>query len=323
MKAVLVNKLGGIDDLILEDHNLPEPSSGQVLIDVKYAGINFPDLLIAKGLYQFQPELPFSPGGEVAGIVKALGAGVESFAIGDRVVSGTGWGGFAEEVLADVSNTHAIPEGVSFQDAAATLMTYGTVIHALKDRGQLKKGESLVVLGASGGVGSAAIQIGKLLGASVVACASNDEKLQFCKEIGADHIVNYSSVDLKSALKGLTSSGVDVVFDPVGGVYSEPAFRSIARGGRHLVVGFANGKVPALPWNLPLLKSASIVGVFWGGFFRSEPEANAANVQQLMKWLKDDRIKSSIQQIFPLKAYKEALYKVEKREVIGKLLFEL
>lgn len=324
MKAILVEKLGAIDNLVYTDHHLPDPSDDQVLIRTEYAGVNFPDLLIAQGLYQFQPELPFSPGGEVAGTVVKLGKNVTHLKVGDRVVSGTGWGGFAEETLGFGSNTHIIPNGVSVRDAAATMMTYGTVIHALKDRANLKEGETLAVLGAGGGVGAAAIQVGKQLGAKVIACASTDEKLAFCKSIGADEVVNYSNEKIKDQLRNLTEGkGVDVIFDPVGGELSESSFRGIAMGGRHLVVGFASGSVPAIPWNLPLLKSASIVGVFWGGFFRYEPQKNSDNIQVMLRWLKEEKIQSTIDEVFPLAGAVEALKKVQNREVKGKILLKV
>ncbi|MEP5612825.1 MAG: NADPH:quinone oxidoreductase family protein [Cyclobacteriaceae bacterium] len=321
MKAVLVEKIGSIDDLVLREHSLRPPRADQVLIKVEYSGVNFPDILIAKGLYQFQPELPFSPGGEVAGTIIEIGKNVKDLNIGDRVVSGTSWGGFAEEALGFASNTHKLPDEISFRDGAATLMTYGTAIHALKDRGQLQKGNVLAVLGAAGGVGSAAIQVGKQLGASVIACAGGDDKLSFCRSLGADDVVNYSKQTIKDKLKELTiGNGVDVIFDPVGGALSESSFRAIARGGRHLVLGFASGEVPAIPWNLPLLKSASIVGVFWGGFFRSGPELNAANIQLLFNWMRKGQITPTIDQVLPLDRAKDALSKLENRKVSGKVL---
>ncbi len=324
MRAILVEKLGPVDGLKLRDYDLPKIQSDQVRIEVHYAGVNFPDTLIAKGLYQFQPELPFSPGGEVAGTVLEVGSDVKHLKEGDRVVAGTGWGGFAEEVLGFGFNAHKLPDSISFKTAAATLMTFGTVIHALKDRAKLQQGEVLAVLGASGGVGSAAIQAGKALGAHVIACSSSTEKLEFCKKIGADDLLNYTDEDLKQGLKKLTNgSGVDVIFDPVGGELSEPAFRSIARGGRHLVVGFADGSVPAIPWNLPLLKSASIVGVFWGGFFRNESQANAENVQLLFKWLEEGIVEPAIDNILPLQKAVDALKKLENRQVKGKILLEV
>ncbi len=321
MKAILVEQLGSIENLVFREHELPPPSMDQVLIEVEYAGVNFPDILIVQGKYQFQPELPFSPGGEVAGVVKATGEGVDHLKPGDRVVSGTGWGGFAEEALGFASNTFVLPEAVTTRDAAAIMMTHGTVIHALKDRARLRNGETLVVLGASGGVGTAAIQQGKLMGAKVIAAASSDEKLAFCKQNGADELINYTSENLKEQIRVFTDGwGADVIVDPTGSAFSEQAFRGIARGGRHLVVGFATGNVPAIPWNLPLLKSASIVGVFWGGFFRNESEKNAENIKLLLQWLAEGKIISTVDKVFLLEEAKEALLFIEKRKVKGKVL---
>ncbi|GAB4230017.1 MAG: NADPH:quinone oxidoreductase family protein [Ekhidna sp.] len=323
MKAVLVKELGGPDTLVVSEHTIEAPGSGRVLIEVKYAGVNFPDILITQGKYQFQPDLPFSPGGEVSGVIKAVGEDVTEFKPGDRVVSGTTWGGFAEEALGFDFNTHKIPDDVSFRDAAAILMTHGTVIHALKDRAQLIAGETLVVLGASGGVGTAAIQIGKILGARVIAFTSSDVKADFCRSVGADEAYLYSLDTLKEQIKKTTGGGADVIFDPIGGDYSEQAFRGIAPRGRHLVIGFASGKVPAIPWNLPLLKSASIVGVFWGSFFRNFPEANKENISLLMQWLALGKLKPSIDHIYPLDSTSEALKKLQQRKVMGKVLIEI
>lgn len=325
MKAIVVNEYGSPDSLKYQELNLLEPSANQVLISVKYAGVNFPDTLIIRGKYQFQPEMPFAPGGEVAGIIKKVGENVTRFEVGDRVVSGTSWGGFAEEALGFESNTHLLPDGVSFEEGAATLMTFATTYHALKDRAKLKSGEKLAVLGASGGVGSAAIQLGKLIGTEIIACASTDEKLALCKQLGAKHLYKYDNPQsLKTTLKSLTNSkGVDVIFDPIGGEWAEQAFRAIAPFGRYLVVGFAAGSIPAIPWNLPLLKSADIMGVFWGGFFRNFPKENQANVKQLLEWLKKGEIKPSIDEIFPLKEAPKAILRLENREVKGKLLIEI
>jgi NADPH:quinone reductase len=324
MKAILVESLEGPEKLVYKDHTIDKPGKGRVLIEVKYAGVNFPDTLITRGKYQFQPFLPFSPGGEVAGIIKELGEGVTDFKIGDRVVSGTTWGGFAEEALGFDFNTHPIPDEVSFKDAASVLMTHGTVIHALRDRAKLESGETLVVLGVSGGVGTAAIQIGKIMGAHVIACASTQDKIAFCKKVGADEAFQYSVENLKDGIKNLTNGkGADVIFDAVGGAYSEQSFRAIAPRGRHLVVGFASGMVPSIPLNLPLLKSASIVGVFWGSFFRNFPKENKENVAELMKWLQDDKLRPAIDTIYPLKDGAKALIKLENRDVTGKLLINV
>ncbi|MEQ9406035.1 MAG: NADPH:quinone oxidoreductase family protein [Cyclobacteriaceae bacterium] len=324
MRAVLVEKAGSIEDLVVREHSTEGPDEDQVLIRVKYAGVNFPDILMAQGMYQFQPSFPFSPGGEVAGTILSVGRNVSHLKAGDRVVSGTSWGGFAEEALGFGSNTYKIPDEVSFEDAAATLMTFATALHALRDRAQLKAGETLAVLGASGGVGIAAIQTGKQLGAHVIACASNNNKLELCRKVGADQVINYTEADLKSELKRLTDNkGADVIFDPIGGELSEESFRAIARGGRHLVVGFASGVIPKIPLNLPLLKSASIVGVFWGGFFRNEPEKNRENVSLLLSWLKDGSIRPVIDEVFSIEKAVDALRKMQKRNVLGKVLLEI
>ncbi|MGL1889905.1 MAG: NADPH:quinone oxidoreductase family protein [Reichenbachiella sp.] len=321
MKAVMCNEFGGPDKLVITEVPSLTPKEGEVIISVKAAGLNFPDTLIIQGRYQFQPELPFSPGGEVAGVIKEVGAGVTHIKVGDRVVSGTSWGGFAEEVRGYASNTFVIPDRMNFVDAAGSLMTYATSYHALEDRGNLKAGETLLVLGAAGGVGTAAIQIGKLLGAHVIACASTDDKLAYCQSIGADEVINYSTENLKDAAKILTKGkGADVVFDPIGGDLSESAFRAIARGGRHLVVGFATGQIPKLPFNLPLLKSASIVGVFWGGFFRNEPEKNRTNVIQLLKWFESGELKPQIEKVYPLEDFRLALESVINKDVKGKIV---
>ncbi|WP_424963624.1 NADPH:quinone oxidoreductase family protein [Ekhidna sp.] len=324
MKAVLVKELGGPEKLVFGDHEVGYPGPGRVIIEVKCAGINFPDTLIIRGKYQFQPDLPFVPGGEVAGVIKEVGPDVTEFKPGDRVVSGTTWGAFAEEVQGFAFNTHHLPDEVSFQDGATVLMTHGTVIHALKDRANLNEGETLAVLGASGGVGTAAIQLGKVMGAKVIACASTHEKLEFCKMLGADVLHKYTPDNIKAALKDLTGGkGADVIFDAVGGDYSEQAFRAIAPMGRFLVVGFASGHVPKIPLNLPLLKSASLTGVFWGNFFRHYPEENKRNIQELMKLVASRKIKPVVDEVFTLSETRQALEKIEKREVMGKIILQV
>lgn len=324
MKAILVKSLTGPKDLSLEEHQIEKPGPGRVLVTVKYAGVNFPDILITQGKYQFQPDLPFSPGGEVAGIIKEVGEGVTEFKPGDRVVSGTTWGGFAEEALGFAFNTHHLPDDVSFKDAATILMTHGTVLHALKDRAELNVGETLVVLGASGGVGTAAIQIGKIMGARVIAFTSSEEKKMFCLNAGADEACLYTLDNLKSQIKSLTGGkGANVIFDPIGGDCSEQAFRGISPRGRYLVVGFASGKVPAIPWNLPLLKSASIVGVFWGSFFRNYPEENKGNIAQLMEWIKNRALKPMVDSVYPLAQTSKGLKKLQERNVHGKVLIQV
>ena len=324
MRAVLVESLTGPKDLVVGEHQIDQPGPNRVLIDVKYAGVNFPDILITQGKYQFQPDLPFSPGGEVAGVIKAVGQGVTGFKPGDRVVSGTTWGGFAEEALGFDFNTHHMPDEVSFKDAATVLMTHGTVIHALKDRASLQAGETLVVLGASGGVGTAAIQLGKIIGARVIAMTSSTDKATFCLNAGADEAHLYTLDTLKEQIKSLTEGrGADVIFDPIGGDFAEQAFRGIAPRGRYLVIGFASGKVPSIPWNLPLLKSASIVGAFWGSFFRNYPEENRKYIAQLMQWIAEGKLRPIVDTVYPLEETALGLTKLQERAVMGKVLIRV
>ncbi len=324
MKALLVEKLGNLETLVYREHQLAPVGSNNLIIEAKYAGVNFPDTLIIRGKYQFQPKIPFSPGGEIAGIVKEVGSKVTDFKKGDRVIAGTTWGAFAEEVQSFDYNTHKLPDEVSFKEGAAVLMTHGTIMHALKNRAKIQPNETMAILGAAGGIGTAAIQIGKAMGAKIIACASTDEKLALCKLLGADKIHKYSPKTIKSSLKGLTEGkGVNVIVDTVGGDYSEPAFRAIAPMGRHLIVGFTSGTVPAIPWNLPLLKSASIVGVFWSDFFRRYPLENKKNIHELMKMLKKGIIKPVIEEIIPLAQAKTALEKIENRQAKGKIILKI
>ncbi|MGH2480102.1 MAG: NADPH:quinone oxidoreductase family protein, partial [Ktedonobacteraceae bacterium] len=267
MKAVLCKAYGPPESLVIQEIEALKPGPGLVVIDVKACGINFPDTLIIEGKYQFKPDMPFSPGGEVAGVVKEIGEGVKGVKVGDRVIAFTGWGGFAEEVLVEAAKLIPIPERMDFATASAFVMVYGTSHYALKDRARIKPGETLLVLGAAGGVGLAAVELCKVMGAHVIAAASSEEKLAICREHGADECINYTTEDLKERIKTLTAGkGVDVVYDPVGGNYSEAALRGLAWEGRHLVIGFAAGDIPRIPLNLSLLKGASIVGVFWGSF---------------------------------------------------------
>jgi NADPH2:quinone reductase len=321
MRAVLCKSFGPPENLVIEDVPSLEAAEGEVVIAVKGCGVNFPDTLIIEGKYQFQPQMPFSPGGEVAGVIKSVGKGVTHLHIGDHVMAGTGWGGFAEEVIATASNVVPIPKEWDLIEAAGSMMTYGTSYHALMDRAQLRKNESILVLGAAGGVGTAAIQIAKIIGANVIAAASSDEKLEFCKSLGADFTINYSKENLKDKVKEITKNqGVDVVYDPVGDQYTEPALRSIAWKGRYLVVGFAAGEIPKIPLNLPLLKGCSIMGVFWGGFFRNEPENNMKNFMQIGQWIQEGKLKPQIQATFPLLEVSKALYAMKNREVMGKVV---
>src|SRR5690348_11266477 len=290
MKAVLCKQYGPPDSLTFEELPSPRAGAGEVVVAVKAASVNFPDFLIIQNKYQFKPPLPFSPGSELAGVVKEVGAGVSNVRPGDRVIAFTTYGAFAEEVKTEAVRLLPLPDKMDFVTGAAFLLTYATSDHALRDRGALKSGETLLVLGAAGGVGLAAIEIGKALGARVIACASTDDKLAVCRQHGADAVINYATEDLRERIKALTEGhGVDVVYDAVGGPYTEPAFRSLAWRGRLLVVGFAAGEIPKLPLNLALLKGASVVGVFWGDFARREPQAFAESASQLARWYAEGR----------------------------------
>jgi NADPH2:quinone reductase len=321
MKAVLCKEYGLPGKLVIEDIPSPKPASGQVVVSVKACGVNFPDTLIIQGKYQFKPEMPFSPGGEVAGIVKEVGEGVKRVKPGDRVIAFNTWGGFAEEMVVDADRTIPMPATMDFIPAAAFVLTYGTSYHALKDRAEIKAGETMLVLGAAGGVGLAAIQLGKAMGARVIAAASSDEKLKVCRDNGADETINYGSEDLRARVKVITAGkGVDVVYDPVGGPYSEPALRDMAWKGRFLVVGFAAGDIPKVPLNLTLLKGCSIVGVFWGAFTRNEPERNRENNWELMAMYAAGKIKPHIHATYPLERAAEALNEVLNKRVSGKVV---
>ena len=321
MKAVLCKRHGPPDTLTFEELPSPRPGPGEVVVSMKAASVNFPDVLIIQNKYQVKPPLPFSPGSELAGVIKEVGSEVSAFRPGDRVIAFTTYGAFAEEVKTEAGRLIPLPEGMDFTTGAAFILTYGTSDHALRDRGALKAGETLLVLGAAGGVGLAAIDIGKALGAHVIACASSDDKLAVCASHGADAGINYSSEDLREAIKRLTDGrGVDVVYDAVGGPYTEPAFRSLAWRGRLLVVGFAAGDIPKLPLNLPLLKGASAVGVFWGDFTRREPGAFADSVRQLGQWFRDGKLHPHVSQTLPLRDAAKALELMAARQVKGKLV---
>jgi NADPH2:quinone reductase len=321
MKAVLCKKLGPPEDLVVEDIPSLVPQAGQVVVAVKAAGVNFPDTLIIQGKYQFKPEPPFSPGGEVAGVVKVVGDGVTSVKVGDHVIAASTFGGFAEEMLCDADRLVPMPAGMAFEPASAFLLTYGTSYHALKDRANLQPGETMLVLGASGGVGLAAVQLGKAMGARVIAAASSDAKLEVCRQNGADEVINYASDDLRARVKALTSGkGVDVVYDPVGGPYSEMALRDMAWNGRFLVVGFAAGDIPKVPLNLALLKGCAIVGVFWGAFTRNEPEKNRRNNEELLALYMQGKVKPHIHATYPLSRAGEALNEVLYKRVSGKIV---
>jgi NADPH2:quinone reductase len=321
MKAVLCKELGMPEKLVVEEVPSPKAGPGQVVVSVKACGVNFPDTLIIQGKYQFKPELPFSPGGEVAGVVKEVGEGVTRVKRGDRVIAFNTWGGFAEEIAVDAERTIPMPPAMDFIPASAFVLTYGTSYHALKDRADLKAGETLLVLGAAGGVGLAAIQLGKTMGAKVIAAASNAAKLQICKQNGADEVIDYGTEDLRTRIKAITvGKGVDVVYDPVGGPYSEPALRDMAWNGRFLVVGFAAGDIPKVPLNLTLLKGCSIVGVFWGAFTRNEPERNRENNYDLMAMYAAAKVRPHIHATYPLERAADALNEVLNKRVTGKVV---
>lgn len=324
MKAVLCKAFGPADTLVVEEVNSPEIKKNEVLLDVHAAGINFPDTLIIEGKYQFKPPFPFSPGGEAAGVISAVGEKVSHLQVGQRVMALTGWGSCAEQVAVPAYNILPMPEGMDFPTAAAFSMTYGTAIHALKQRGALQEGETLLVLGASGGVGLAAIEIGKAMGARVIAAASSAEKLEVARQAGADELINYHDEDVRERLKTLTKGqGVDVIIDPVGGDLFETVFRSIAWNGRMLVIGFASGTIPSLPANLPLLKGAAVIGVFWGAFAQRQPQDNVANFQQLFAWYAQGKLKPLVSQIFPLEETAAAINTLGARKAVGKLVIKV
>jgi NADPH:quinone reductase len=319
MKALVCRSFGPIDSLAVEDVPDPVPVAGQVVVGVRACGVNFPDVLIVQGKYQFKPALPFSPGGEVAGVVEAVGSGVKGLHVGDRVIAIAAWGGMAEKMAADASQVLPIPEGVDFVTASCVASAHGTTLYALRDRAKLKAGETLLVLGASGGLGLAAVQIGKRMGARVIAAASTPEKLETCREHGADLLVNYATEDLKARVKELTGGvGADVVFDPVGGSTTEAAIRAIAWEGRLLVLGFTAGEIPKLPLNLVLLKSCQVVGVYWGMSVMRDPAHGRAILQEILGWLKDGSLRPHVHVSVPLSRSLDALRAIEERRVQGK-----
>jgi NADPH2:quinone reductase len=321
MKAILCKAFGPPESLVFEDIASPAPGPGELVISVKAASVNFPDVLIIQNKYQLKPPLPFSPGSELSGIVKAVGDGVTHFKTGDAVLAVIGYGAFAEEVKTEANRCVAIPAGMDFTSAAAFGLTYMTSDHALRDRAALKAGETLLILGAAGGVGIAAIEIGKALGARVIACASTDDKLAVCRAHGADETINYAAEDLRERIKALTNSrGPDVVYDSVGGQYTELALRSIAWRGRLLVVGFAAGEIPKIPLNLTLLKGCSIVGVFWGDFSRREPQNFGEEIRQLGRWYAEGKLKPHVSATFPLARASDALTLMANRQVKGKVV---
>ena len=325
MKALVCKELGLADKLeLVDDWADPELGDHDVLIEVKAAGLNFPDVLIIQGKYQIQPELPFIPGAECSGVVTAVGANVTRYKVGDRVLSMGASGAFCEKIAANEYAVFPMPQSLSFEQAAGISITYFTSYYALKQRANIQPGETLLVLGAAGGVGTTAIELGKLMGARVIAAASSEEKLALCKQLGADEVINYNEVSLKDAVKELTGGkGVDVVYDPVGGDYAEPAIRSMAWNGRYLVIGFASGPIPKIPLNLALLKGCSLVGVFWGRFSGEEPEQNIKNIEELWQLFDSGKISPVVTDSFPFAQYEEAFNCLIERRARGKVIMTL
>ncbi|HEX2655257.1 MAG TPA: NADPH:quinone oxidoreductase family protein [Xanthobacteraceae bacterium] len=324
MKAILCTRFGGPSDLEMRDIPDPVPQPGEVVVKIVVAALNFFDTLIIAGKYQHKPPFPFSPAGEFAGHVETVGAGVTGFKVGDRVLGYSSWGAARERIAVDTDRLLKLPDGFDLDRAAGLTVTYGTTMHALRDRAKLESGETLAVLGAAGGTGLAAIELGKLMGARVIACASSADKLAFARSHGADDTINYAEEDLKEALRNRTDGrGVDVVYDPVGGPYAEAAVRAMAWGGRLLVVGFANGEIPKLPLNLVLLKSCDIVGVFWGAWIKREPQGHRANMEKLVQWCADGKLSAHVHAVYPLEQIADALNALTDRSVKGKVLLRI
>jgi NADPH:quinone reductase len=323
MRAVICSRLDGPAALTVGELPDPKPAAGQVLVEVRAASLNFPDALMVQGLYQVKPPLPFSPGAEFAGVVREVAPGVESPRVGESVIGFSGHGGFAELCVVDAARTMPLPAGIDFPVASAFALTYGTALHALRDCGKLKNGETLAVLGAAGGTGIAAIECGKAMGARVIACASSAEKLALCREHGADETIDYVTEDLRARLDALTGKrGVDVVFDAVGGPHAEPALRASAWRARYLVIGFAAGEIPRIPLNLTLLKERSIVGVYWGDWTRRDPGGHVRNMTDLAAWLRDGTIRPAITERIALAGVPDAIARMMKRQVLGKVVVE-
>lgn len=321
VKAVLCEKFGPPSELTVREIEAPAAGPGEVVVSVKAAALNFFDTLIIQGKYQYRPEMPFSPSAEMAGVVKAIGEGVERVKPGDRVLAYVRWGAAREEVLVNEDDLVLLPDGVSFEQAAGLTVTYGTTLHALKDRAKLQPGETVAVLGASGGVGQAAVEIARVMGARVIACASSAEKLEFAKRFGADELVNYADEDLKARLKDLTDGcGVDVAYDPVGGDLAEAALRATGWEGRYLVVGFASGDIPKIPLNLVLLKGCDVLGVFWGEAIVRDPESHWENMETLLSWVRDGKLKPHVHEVFKLEDTAAALQEIAERKARGKVI---
>jgi len=324
MRAIVCNETGALEDLTLQVSQGPQPGKGEILLDVKAAGINFPDLLTVQGKYQFKPPLPFTPGTEVAGIVAAVGEGVTSRKVGDKVIATLQIGAFAEQCVASEQSAYEMASSMSFEQGAGFSITYGTSYYALKQRAKIQPGETLLVLGAAGGVGIATIQIAKAMGVTVIAAASSEEKLDFACEAGADMRINYATENLKERVKELTNGkGVDVVYDPVGGDYSEQAFRSIAWDGRFLVIGFASGPIPAMPLNLALLKGASLVGVFWGSWAARCPQESQQNFKELIDMVETGKFSPLVTEVYPLDDYQAAFASIAERRAKGKVILSM
>lgn len=324
MKAALCKSLDGPDGIAVEDIAEPTAGEGEVVIRVRAAALNFFDTLISRGKYQSKPDLPFSPSGEIAGLVESVGPGVSGLKLGARVAAVVGWGGAREKVAVAADSVIPIPAGVSDEIASGVAVTYGTAIHGLKDRGHVAAGETVAVLGASGGAGLAAIEIAKLLGARVIAAASSPEKLEICREHGADELLNYSLTDLKEGLRSLTGGkGVNVVYDCVGGPYAEPAIQALAWQGRFLVVGFAAGDIPKIPLNLLMLRGAEAVGVFWGESVKRDPAGHRRNMIEVLEWVAAGRLKPRIHGTYPLSETAEAIRVLDRREATGKVVLTL
>ena len=325
MKALVCREHGMPEKLeLVEDWPEPEVGEHDVLVRVRAAGLNFPDVLIIQGKYQFQPELPFIPGNECSGEIEAVGAAVTRLKVGDKVISAAGTGAFCERIVANENAVFPMPKSLSFEQAAGVSITYFTSYYALKQRANLQPGETMLVLGAAGGVGTTAIELGKLMGAKVIAAASSEEKLELCRKLGADEVINYSTTSLKDAVKELTGGkGVDVVYDPVGGDYAEPAIRSMAWNGRYLVIGFASGPIPRIPLNLTLLKGCSIVGVFWGRFTGEEPKVHLQNIAELWELFDEGKLNPVVTDVFPLEKYEDAYNCMIERRARGKVIITM
>jgi NADPH:quinone reductase len=320
MKSLMCESFGPPEGLALREVAVPQPEEGQVLIHVHASGLNFPDTLIIQDKYQIKAPLPFAPGGELAGVIAAVGPGVTRFAVGDRVAALTHWGGFADYAIAQEDRTTKVPETMDLDTASAFTLVYGTAFYALKQRGGLRPGETILILGASGGVGLAAVEIAKAMGARVIAGASTAEKLALARRFGVDEMVNYAETDLNAAVKALADNGVDVVYDPVGDKLADPAFRTIGWGGRYLVIGFAGGQIPALPLNLALVKGAAIIGVFWGDFVARQPADHQANMAELYALHAEGKLKPLISARFPMAEGGAAIRHMMDRKATGKVI---